>query len=104
MTTTNGYIRQIKFILSNDQHVVHNAGNVVDLLREVAIRLEEEQTQCAHWVSECANMEMQRNRCREEIVRLRGALNQIAWPGAVPHPGIQTEREIAIDALAIAKL
>jgi hypothetical protein len=106
MTTTDGYIRQITHILSNDQHAVHNLGNICDLLREVAQALQSEQKMRDHWVSECANMESQRNRCRDEIVRLRSVLSKIAWSVEVQDSAVATMekyRNIAIDALAIGK-
>lgn len=57
MTTTDGYIRQIKHVLANDQHVVHNSPTVADLLREVADALDSEQRMKNHFVGLAARHE-----------------------------------------------
>lgn len=57
MTTTDGYTRQIKHVLANDQHVVHNSPTVADLLREVAIALDSEQRMKNHFVGLAARHE-----------------------------------------------
>jgi hypothetical protein len=57
MTTTDGYIRQISFVLNDDQHVVHNYPAVATLLRDCRSRMEEQNKSVAFWLERCAAFE-----------------------------------------------
>ena len=106
MTTTDGYIRQIKHVLANDQHVVHNSPTVADLLRELADELISLKGQVDSWVNIAQKEQANAHAAYAEIVKLRAALNKIAWGTFIEDSPVLTMekyRGIAIDALAIGK-
>lgn len=102
MTTTDGYIRQIEHVLANDQHIVHNSPTVTDLLRELKAELESLKGQVNTWVDLCAKEQTNTKTANTEIVRLRTALNGIAWPAdSTLDLNVETIRDYCRDVLAI---
>ena len=100
MSTPEGIVRRITAILSAEQ-----THEVTDALEDCRDCIEGLLKSERFWLQKAADHEAETLRSSKEVVRLRKALNQIAWPGAW---GIRTDlattemyRHIAVDALAI---